>query len=161
MTFVGAGAALILLLATNSLAQTPQVFTRAEVEQWLNKYRDAKPDFKPGDVISGGDLMLDADRVAFVGPRYDGSADRVLDATGRLVSPGFVNLHCQVDASHGPLWYDAERLNIYTLQPDAWLRDPNEAPVLTPDEQKALEAQLDTLQATREKAVQRGIEKGK
>ena len=34
-------------------------------------------------------------------------------------------------------------------------------PVLTPDEQKALEAQLDTLQATREKAVQRGIEKGK
>ncbi len=34
-------------------------------------------------------------------------------------------------------------------------------PVLTPDEQKALEAQLDALQATREKAVQRGIEKGK
>lgn len=34
-------------------------------------------------------------------------------------------------------------------------------PVLTPDEQKELEAQLDTLQATRETAVQRGIEKGK
>jgi len=34
-------------------------------------------------------------------------------------------------------------------------------PVLTPDEQKELEAQLDTLQATREKAVQRGIEKSK
>ena len=56
MTLLGAGAALILLLATNSLAQTPQVFTRAEVEQWLNKYRDARPDFKPGDVISGGDI---------------------------------------------------------------------------------------------------------
>ena len=88
-------------------------------------------------VISGGDLMLDADRVAFVGPRYDGSADRVLDATGRLVSPGFVNLHCQVDASHGPLWYDAERLNIYTLQPDAWLHDPHETPVFTPEEVSA------------------------
>ena len=56
MTLLGAGAALTLLLATNSLAQTPQVFTRADVAQWLNKYRDAKPDFKPGDVISGGDI---------------------------------------------------------------------------------------------------------
>jgi hypothetical protein len=34
-------------------------------------------------------------------------------------------------------------------------------PVLTPDEQKELEAQLDKLQATREDAVRRGIEKGK
>ena len=34
-------------------------------------------------------------------------------------------------------------------------------PVLTPDEQKELEAQLDKLQTTREKAVRRGIEKGK
>jgi hypothetical protein len=33
-------------------------------------------------------------------------------------------------------------------------------PVLTPDEQKELEAQLDKLQSTREKAVRRGIEKG-
>lgn len=33
-------------------------------------------------------------------------------------------------------------------------------PVLTPDEQKELEAQLDKLQTTREKAVRRGIEKG-
>jgi hypothetical protein len=34
-------------------------------------------------------------------------------------------------------------------------------PVLTSEEQKALEDQLDKLQAVREKAVQRGIEKGK
>ena len=33
-------------------------------------------------------------------------------------------------------------------------------PVLTPDEQKDLEAQLDKLQTTRERAVRRGIEKG-
>jgi hypothetical protein len=33
-------------------------------------------------------------------------------------------------------------------------------PVLTPDEQKELEAQLLKLEATREKAVRRGIEKG-
>jgi cytosine/adenosine deaminase-related metal-dependent hydrolase len=88
-------------------------------------------------VIAGGDLMIDGDRIAFVGSRYDGPADRVLDATGRLVSPGFVNLHCQVDASHGPLWYDAERPNIYALHPDAWLRDPDETPVLGPDDIRA------------------------
>jgi hypothetical protein len=34
-------------------------------------------------------------------------------------------------------------------------------PVLTPDEQKALEAQLDKLQTTRENAVRRGIERSK
>ncbi len=34
-------------------------------------------------------------------------------------------------------------------------------PVLTPEEQKALEEQLDKLQNTREKAVQRGIERSK
>ena len=88
-------------------------------------------------VIGGGDVVIDGDRVAFAGLRYEGPADRVLDATGRLVSPGFVNLHCQVDASHGPLWYDAERPNIYALHPDAWLRDPDETPVLTPDDIRA------------------------
>ncbi len=88
-------------------------------------------------MIEGGDVLLDGDRVAFVGRRYDGPADRVLDATGRLVSPGFVNLHCQVDASHGPLWYDAPRPNIYALQPAAWLHDPDETPVLAPEDIKA------------------------
>ncbi len=33
-------------------------------------------------------------------------------------------------------------------------------PVLTPEEQKALEEQLEKLQTTRERAVRRGIEKG-
>ncbi|MDR7417925.1 MAG: chlorohydrolase family protein [Armatimonadota bacterium] len=88
-------------------------------------------------VIRGGDLVLDGDRVAFVGRGYDGPADRVLDVPGRLVSPGFVNLHCQVDISHGLLWYDADRTNLYAIRPDAWLRDPHDTPVFTPDEMRA------------------------
>lgn len=88
-------------------------------------------------IIRGGDLVLEDDRVAFVGRGYAGPADRVLDVPGRLVSPGFVNLHCQVDCSHGPLWYDADRLNLYAIRPAAWLYDPDEAPVLTPEEVRA------------------------
>ncbi|MGQ0570042.1 MAG: chlorohydrolase family protein [Armatimonadota bacterium] len=98
---------------------------------------------KAGDVVAwadghylihGGDLVLEDDRVAFVGRGYSESADQVLDATGRLVSPGFVNLHCQVDASHSQFWYDADRINLYAMRPEAWLRDPSDTPVFTPEE---------------------------
>jgi 5-methylthioadenosine/S-adenosylhomocysteine deaminase len=85
-------------------------------------------------VIRGGDLVLDGDRVAFAGRGYAGAADRVLDVPGRLISPGFVNLHCQVDISHGPLWYDADRVNLYAIRPESWLRDPADTPVFEPDE---------------------------
>jgi cytosine/adenosine deaminase-related metal-dependent hydrolase len=85
-------------------------------------------------VIRGGDLVLEDDRVAFVGRDYAGPADRVLNLTGRLVCPGFVNLHCEVDPSHMQFWYDNERVNLYAIRTDAWLNDPNEAPVYTPDE---------------------------
>ena len=88
-------------------------------------------------LIGGGDLVLEDDRVAFAGRGYDGPADTVIDATGRLVSPGFVNLHCQIDISHGPFWYDAERPNLYAMRPEEWLRDPDEAPLFTPDELRA------------------------
>jgi cytosine/adenosine deaminase-related metal-dependent hydrolase len=88
-------------------------------------------------VIREGDLVLDGDRVAFVGRGYNGPADRVLDVPGRLVSPGFVNLHCQIDISHGLLWYDADRPNLYAIRPEAWLHDPTEAPVFTRDEMLA------------------------
>jgi hypothetical protein len=57
MTLLSAGCAAILLVATKALAQAPpQTISRADVDQWLNKYRDAKAEFKPGDVIGAGDL---------------------------------------------------------------------------------------------------------
>jgi cytosine/adenosine deaminase-related metal-dependent hydrolase len=88
-------------------------------------------------IIRGGDLVLEDDRVAFVGRGYTGPADRVLDVPGRLVSPGFVNLHCQVDSSHGPLWYDTDTPHLYAIRPSSWLHDPNETPVFTPEEVRA------------------------
>jgi cytosine/adenosine deaminase-related metal-dependent hydrolase len=88
-------------------------------------------------VIRGGDLVLQDDRVAFVGQGYEGPADRVLSLRGRLVCPGFVNLHCEVDASHMPFWYDADRVNLYAIRPESWLRDPDDTPVYAPDEVRA------------------------
>jgi cytosine/adenosine deaminase-related metal-dependent hydrolase len=88
-------------------------------------------------VIRGGDLVLEDDRVRFAGRDYQGPADRVLNASGRLVSPGFINLHCEVDPSHMQFWYDNDRVNLYAIRPDEWLRDPNDTPVFTPEEIRA------------------------
>lgn len=52
-------------------------------------------------LLRGGALVFEDDRVTFVGRRYAGQADRRIDATGKLVLPGFVNLHCHADTEAG------------------------------------------------------------
>jgi N-acyl-D-amino-acid deacylase len=44
---------------------------------------------KPGFV---GDVVVDKDRVTYVGPHASGGARRVIDARGRAVAPGFINM---------------------------------------------------------------------
>ena len=39
-----------------------------------------------------GDVGLKADRIAYVGPHAPGRAARTIDATGKAVSPGFINM---------------------------------------------------------------------
>jgi len=39
-----------------------------------------------------GDVALKGDKIAYVGPHAPGSAARTVDATGKAVSPGFVNM---------------------------------------------------------------------
>jgi N-acyl-D-amino-acid deacylase len=39
-----------------------------------------------------GDVALKGDKIAYVGPHAPGTAARTLDATGKAVSPGFVNM---------------------------------------------------------------------
>jgi len=52
------GALLLLTLASVAMAQGGDVrsYTYATFTQWLTKYKDAKPDFKPGDVLTSKDL---------------------------------------------------------------------------------------------------------
>jgi cytosine/adenosine deaminase-related metal-dependent hydrolase len=45
-------------------------------------------------LLRDGALVVEDDRIAFVGRRYDGPVDRRIDATGKLVIPGLVNIHC-------------------------------------------------------------------
>ena len=44
-------------------------------------------------LIRNGSVVFDAYRIVHVGGRFDGPIDRRIDATGKLVSPGFVNCH--------------------------------------------------------------------
>lgn len=86
-------------------------------------------------LVARGSLVLDDDRVAFVGRRYEGPVDRRIDATGRLVIPGFVNLHCHAEVeAGGRLIADAGRrdvfhagfLNYYVSRPGAQSMFPRE-----------------------------------
>jgi len=52
-------------------------------------------------LLRGGDLLFDGDRVSYVGRRYTGAVDQHIDAHGRLVMPGLVNIHCHADTEAG------------------------------------------------------------
>jgi N-acyl-D-amino-acid deacylase len=64
---------------------------------------------KNGSVIDGtgaaarpGDVALEGDRIAAIGPGLRGEAARVIDAAGHVVAPGFIDAH-----SHSDLFYFA------------------------------------------------------
>ncbi|HEX3651344.1 MAG TPA: D-aminoacylase [Rhizomicrobium sp.] len=42
-----------------------------------------------------GDVAIKGDRIVYVGPRARGSATRLIDASGKAVSPGFINMLSQ------------------------------------------------------------------
>lgn len=48
---------------------------------------------RPGRVLERHGLLLDGDRIVAMGPQLDQPADRVIDATGKVVMPGLVNAH--------------------------------------------------------------------
>ncbi|HVB79237.1 MAG TPA: DUF1329 domain-containing protein [Candidatus Binataceae bacterium] len=48
--------AVIALSAARAAAQDVKNYTLTTLEQWLSKYADAKPDFKPGEVLGSKDL---------------------------------------------------------------------------------------------------------
>lgn len=52
-------------------------------------------------LLRGGALVVEDDRVVFVGRDYRGAVDRRIDTTGKLVIPGLINLHCHADTEAG------------------------------------------------------------
>ena len=60
---------------------------------------------KGGTIVDGtrvprykGDVWIKDGKVAQLGGRPRGTAERVIDATGKIVAPGFVDLHTHYDA---------------------------------------------------------------
>jgi len=61
-----------------------------------------------GTVVDGtgaepvkADLAIDGDRISRIGDLTDATAARTIDATGKTVTPGFVDLHTHLDAQVG------------------------------------------------------------
>ena len=52
-------------------------------------------------LLRGGALVFEDDRVTFVGRAFAGPVNQRVDATGRLVIPGLVNIHCHADVEAG------------------------------------------------------------
>ena len=44
-------------------------------------------------LIRDGVVVWEDGRIVHVGPRFDGTADLVIDAPGKLVAPGFIDTH--------------------------------------------------------------------
>jgi 5-methylthioadenosine/S-adenosylhomocysteine deaminase len=65
-------------------------------------------------IVPRGTVVFNDDRISFVGQRFPEAVDRRVDATGRLIIPGFVNLHCHADTeAGGRLIADAGRRDFF------------------------------------------------
>ncbi len=53
------------------------------------------------ELIPNGCVVFEDDRIVHVGGPFDGTVDRRVDATGKLVSPGFVNCHLHAATNAG------------------------------------------------------------
>jgi N-acyl-D-aspartate/D-glutamate deacylase len=69
---------------------------------------DADLIIRGGTVVDGtgaaarrADVAIGGDRVVAVEDRFDGRAEREIDAEGRVVTPGFVDVHTHLDAQLG------------------------------------------------------------
>jgi cytosine/adenosine deaminase-related metal-dependent hydrolase len=49
--------------------------------------------------LRNGVVVYEDDRIAYVGPHYDGPADATIDATGKVVTPGLINTHTHLSES--------------------------------------------------------------
>ena len=53
------------------------------------------------ELIPNGSVVFEDDRVVHVGRRFEGTVERRIEATGKLVSPGFVNCHLHAATNAG------------------------------------------------------------
>jgi 5-methylthioadenosine/S-adenosylhomocysteine deaminase len=59
-------------------------------------------------ILKDGVVLIEDDRILHVGRRFDGRVDTTIDATGKLVSPGFVNIHAVANIDIQTLGLDSD-----------------------------------------------------
>ncbi len=65
-------------------------------------------------LLRGGSLVYEDDRVTFVGRTFTEPVDQRIDATGKLVIPGLINIHCHADVeAGGRMMADAGRRDFF------------------------------------------------
>jgi cytosine/adenosine deaminase-related metal-dependent hydrolase len=60
------------------------------------------------ELIPNGRVVYEGNRIVHVGGTFDGTVDRTIDATGKLVSPGFVNCHLHAAVNAGQTVFIAD-----------------------------------------------------
>ncbi len=61
-------------------------------------------------ILKDGVVVVEDDRILHVGPSFEGHTDRRLDAKGKLVSPGFVNIHAVANIDIQTLGLDTNKV---------------------------------------------------
>ena len=56
----------------------------------------------PDQIVDGMYLVLEGDRIHSLSPTPPERADRVIDAHGRFVTPGFIDIHSSSSSCPGP-----------------------------------------------------------
>ena len=88
-------------------------------------------------VVRGGEVAIEGDRVIYAGPTFAGTADRVVANERWLVSPGFINLHGHIGVEPMLPLVDMPRDRRFTPSKAFSLAAPLVfEPSLTPEEQQ-------------------------
>ena len=61
-------------------------------------------------ILREGVVVFEDERIVHVGRHFDGTVERIIDATGKLVAPGFVNLHSVANLDIQTLALDVDEL---------------------------------------------------
>lgn len=86
-------------------------------------------------LLEDGEVVLEGEQVAYVGPAYSGRVDQEIDARRQLVTPGLINAHCHVttpasrsfrEDGGNPLFYMS---GLYEYLPLTWTMPPGDAAI--------------------------------
>ena len=93
-----------MMVATTSLALAPPLLSQTQpANSTASTHARADIILRGGTIYTGsaapfvGDVAITADRITYVGPRARGTAERVIDARGLVVAPGFIDPHTHID----------------------------------------------------------------